>query len=153
MSHTSTETASLKLIFTKFACSVKKTSVRRAGAHRRKTPVMSSSSTNLMICTETRDKEAPDSWPCTKCNNDTRAIAVQTWCPAVYLDAVASRGSGARAPKLHETFCNVHRMTRNNTLDKVNVAVTELYRSCCRRIRIMFGEATAQSPCQTSSSS
>ena len=30
----------------------------------------------------------------------------------------------------------VRKITRNNTLNKVHVAVTELYRSCCRKTQI-----------------
>ena len=66
---------------------------------------------------------------------------------------VASPGSGAmrRGIKLHETFV-AYKMTRNNTGNKVHVAATELPQLLSQNTN-MFGEATAQSRCQTLCSS
>jgi len=42
-----------------------------------------------------------------------------------------------------------HKMTRNNTLNKVHVAATELPQQLLSQNTNVFGEATAQSRCQT----
>jgi len=42
-----------------------------------------------------------------------------------------------------------HEMTRNNTLNKVHVAATELPQLLSQNANKKFGEATAQSRCQS----
>jgi len=44
----------------------------------------------------------------------------------VYLESVTSLGSGARGTQNYMKLFVAHKMTRNNTLDKVHVAATEL---------------------------
>jgi len=62
---------------------------------------------------------------------------------------VASPGSGARrVAQNYMKLCVAHKMTRNNTLNKVHVAATELPQLLSQNTN-MFGEATAQSRCQT----
>ena len=71
----------------------------------------------------------------------TRKVEVSRWC---------SWCEGGT--KLHETFV-MHQMTRNNTLNKVHVAATELPQLLMSQNTNMFREATAQSRWQTLCSS
>ena len=79
---------------------------------------------------------------------------LDTYCSSYCNRLGPSFGSVARiwcegAQKLHETFFVAHKMTRNNTLNKAHVAETELPQLLSQNTKFMFGEATAQSRCQT----
>ena len=60
------------------------------------------------------------------------------------VQTVASPGSGAEGAQKYMKLFVAHKMTRNNTLNKVHVAETELPQLLSRNTN-MFGEATAQS--------
>jgi len=53
-----------------------------------------------------------------------------------------------RGTQNYMTLFVANKMTRNNTLNKVHVAMTELAQLLSQNTN-MFGEATAQSRCQT----
>jgi len=68
------------------------------------------------------------------------------------MEPVASPGSGARGAQGYINFFVAHKMTRNNTLNKIHVVATELPQLLSQNTN-MFGEASAQSRCQTLCSS